>query len=144
MPKLKTNFKISLFSGIIFIFIVLLLARPPWDPDLGWHLRNGQDILRFGIPKGDLYSHTMFGYSWISHEWLTDVLLYLSNHYLGLIFLSLIFALIAFFAYFISARVAKVRIESTLITVLIAALVALPIVGIRPQMLTLLGLAIVL
>lgn len=144
MPKLKANFKIGLFSIITFIFVVLLLARPPGDPDLGWHIRNGQDILRFGVPKGDLYSHTMFGYPWISHEWLTDVLLYLSNHYLGLIFLSLAFALIAFFAYFISARVAKVRIESTLITVLIAALVALPIVGIRPQMLTLLGLAIVL
>jgi len=144
IPKFKSNLKIGLFSVTTFIFIVLLLARPPWDPDLGWHLRNGQDILRLGAPKGDLYSHTMFGYSWISHEWLTDALLYLSSHYLGLIFLSLAFALIAFFAYFISARVAKVRIESTLITVLIAALVALPIVGVRPQMLTLLGLAIVL
>lgn len=118
--------------------------RPPWDPDLGWHLRNGQDILKLGAPTGDLYSHTMPGYSWISHEWLTDVFLYLSNHYLGFVFLSILFALIVFAAYFISARVTKTRIESTLITVLIAALVAMPIVGIRPQMITLLGLALTL
>jgi len=144
MPKLRTNFTIGLFSSLIFILIVLLLARPPWDPDLGWHLRNGQDILKFGAPKGDLYSHTMFGYPWISHEWLTDVLLYLSSHYLGLVFLSIVFALIVFAAYFISARVAKTRIESTLIAVLIATLVAMPVVGIRPQMITLLGLSIAL
>lgn len=139
---LKTiDWPVSLFSFLIFAFVFLLAVRPPWDPDMGWHLRNGADILRFGAPQGDLYSHTMAGYQWISHEWLTDVLMYLTNQHLGLVALSVIFAFIILAAYFISAHVAKTRIESAMVTVLVAALVALPVMGVRPQMLTLLGLA---
>jgi hypothetical protein len=122
----------------------LLVIRPPWDPDLGWHLRNGGDVLRFGAPKGDLYSHTMFGYPWVSHEWLTDVLMYLINHYWGLVALSVVFGAITVGAYIVAARVARTRWESVGVSVIVAALVALPVVGIRPQMLTLLGLAITL
>ncbi|OGB74398.1 hypothetical protein A2V68_01635 [candidate division Kazan bacterium RBG_13_50_9] len=136
-----TDWRVNLFVMLAGAFTVLLAARPPLDPDLGWHLRNGQDVLLFGAPPGDLYSHTMAGYPWISHEWLTDVLIYLVNHYWGLLALSIIFALITFAAYFIAARVAKTRIESAMVAIMVAGLVALPILGIRPQMLTLLGLA---
>lgn len=132
------------FFCLAIVMAWILSARPPWDPDLGWHLRNGADVLRFGAPKGDLYSYTMAGYPWVSHEWLTDVWMYLVSHYFGLVALSAIFATITVTAYLIAAKVAKTSWESVGVSVIITALVAMPIVGIRPQMLTLLGLSAVL
>lgn len=131
----------TVFSILVVVFAWLLVIRAPWDPDMGWHIRNGGDVLRFGAPIGDLYSHTMFGYPWISHEWLTDALMYLVNRYWGLVTMSAIFGVITVSAYLVAARVARARWESAAVTIVIAALVAMPIVGVRPQMLTLLGLA---
>ncbi len=129
------------FSGLVLVLALIILMRPPTDPDLGWHLRNGADILRFGVPRGDLYSYTMFGYPWVSHEWLTDVGLYLSSHYLGFWFLSALFAGLVVAAYLLSAAVSKARWEVVVLITFVAALVALPIVGIRAQVITLVGLA---
>ncbi|MBU1092075.1 hypothetical protein KJ836_00080 [Patescibacteria group bacterium] len=142
----KKFFFYSDWRGIIFIILtsiltMVVLMRPPWDPDMGWHIRNGQDILRWGVPRGDLFSYTMPGYPWVSHEWLTDVGFYLIYSHWGPLVLSIIFAGIAFGAYWWAARVGQQRIESTVLTVLIAAMVAMPVVGIRAQMITLLGLA---
>lgn len=141
---LKFNYRDAIVAVLLAVLTIAILSRAHTDPDLGWHLRNGMDILKYGVPSGDLYSHTMSGYPWIAHEWLTDVLIYLSAHYLGFTFLAALFGAIVFLAYFIAAKTIKMALSSSLMIVLIAALVAMPVVGIRPQMLTLLGLAIVL
>ncbi|MFA5967588.1 MAG: hypothetical protein WC805_03735 [Patescibacteria group bacterium] len=141
ISKIRTDKIVWWFSGLILLLVTVVLMRPPTDPDLGWHLRNGADILRLGVPRGDLYSYTMFGYPWISHEWLTDVGLYLSNHYLGFWWLSALFAGLVAAAYLLAARVSKARWEVVIFMTLVAALVALPIVGIRAQVITLVGLA---
>ena len=138
----KYNWAVIIFSILIIIASILFMMRPPTDPDLGWHLRNGNDILNFGILYGDLYSHTMFGYQWIAHEWLSDVFLYLGQKHLGFFVLSILFACIVFLSYYISARVSNARVESTLMAVLVATIVGLSVVGIRIQALTLLGIAI--
>src|SRR3989344_545159 len=132
------------FIALSLTLAFLLTLRSPRDPDLGWHLRNGEDILKFGVPRGDSYSYTMPGYPWISHERLTDVLLYLGSHYWGLLFLVVLFALIAVAAYLLASRVSRVSWPATVLTTLIAILVAYPIVGVRPQLITLLGLAAIL
>lgn len=133
------------FSILIFIMVVLMLMRVPMDPDMGWHIRNGADILRSGVPRGDLYSYTMFGYPWISHEWLTDVGIYLATIYANWWVISIFFAGTVAIAYWVAARViTAARMEVSLIAVLIAAMVSMPIVGVRVQMLTLLFLAVVL
>ncbi|HET7205330.1 MAG TPA: hypothetical protein VFI95_02005 [Terriglobales bacterium] len=63
------------------IFIVLLIAftygslapRLLWDGDVGWHIRNGQNILAaHAIPRVDSFSETMAGRPWYSWEWLYD------------------------------------------------------------------------
>lgn len=127
---------------LLTILTIAVVSRVHTDPDLGWHLRNGQDILKYGAPQGDYYSYTMSGYPWISHEWLTDIGLYLGSHYLGFVWLSVIFALIVFGAYLIASRISLIPWTTSLLTTLIAALVAMPIFGVRPQMITLLGVAI--
>jgi hypothetical protein len=51
------------------------------DPDLWGHLRFGQDIWQQGrVHYTDPFSYTAHGNTWINHEWLMEVLLYLNYH----------------------------------------------------------------
>jgi hypothetical protein len=46
------------------------------DPDVWWHIKVGQDLLRtHRWPTTDPYSFTTFGAPWIAYEWLGDVVL---------------------------------------------------------------------
>jgi len=55
------------------------------DPDLGWHLRNGQYLLtQLRFPAIDSYSFTAAGSKWLDHSWLPEVLYYASYRFLGL------------------------------------------------------------
>jgi hypothetical protein len=47
--------------------------------DTFWHLATGRWILEHGaIPHSDSFSHTFVGKPWTSHEWLSEVILYLA------------------------------------------------------------------
>ena len=44
------------------------------DPDMWWHIKVGQDILRTGHwPVVDAYSWTAAGTPWIAYEWLGEL-----------------------------------------------------------------------
>jgi hypothetical protein len=44
------------------------------DPDTRWHVAAGEWILGHGaVPRVDIFSHTMPGAPWVSHEWLAEV-----------------------------------------------------------------------
>jgi hypothetical protein len=46
------------------------------DPDLWWHIKVGQDILRTRVwPTTDTYSFTAAHTPWIAYEWLGEVVL---------------------------------------------------------------------
>jgi hypothetical protein len=76
---------------IIFIFLLCsLLAgtlsnRPLADPDIGWHIRTGEQILAtHTLPRVDSYSSTMQGQPWFAWEWLYDVVLGILHRACGL------------------------------------------------------------
>lgn len=51
------------------------------DPDLWGHIRFGQDIWEQGrVHDTDPFSFTAEGHTWINHEWLMEVALYLIYH----------------------------------------------------------------
>jgi hypothetical protein len=55
------------------------------DTDLGWHLRNGEYLLKNGRwPDFDSYSFTAAGVRWVDHSWVPEIVYYLSHHWLGL------------------------------------------------------------
>jgi hypothetical protein len=55
------------------------------DGDTGWHIAAGNDMLRtLSIPRADIYSHTLQGAPWISHEWLSEVVFALVHKLMGL------------------------------------------------------------
>lgn len=121
--------------------------RVPLDPDLGWHLRSGQYIWEHkALAKTDPFSHTFPEYPWIAHEWLSDLTLFGLNSLgttAGPVAMSVAFSLIAGLAFIIAGRSFPARREYQVLAALLALLVSLPILGVRPQMISMLGLALV-
>jgi len=70
----------------LLVGAVFLIARDfSVDPDLWWHIRNGQNILAtHHWPTTDPFSFTVAGQPWISTEWLGDVLFATVAHLAGL------------------------------------------------------------
>lgn len=56
-----------------------------WDADIGWHIRNGQNILAtHAIPRTDGFSATLRGRPWYAWEWLYDLGIGCIHDHLGL------------------------------------------------------------
>ena len=141
------NKKIAKYTFIILISVLIffLNLKPALDPDLGWHLRSGQDLLSTKtIPHLDPYSYTMPDWDRESHDWLINGALYFITAKYGLFTLSVIFALITSLSFFLISRLVKTKIEYSLVAVLLASLGSLPITGVRAQMITLFCLALLL
>lgn len=69
--------KRAFFAGILLLGLLAMTARNATDPDLWWHLRTGQWIVETGhVPHSDPFSFTRGGSPWVSHEWLSEVVLY--------------------------------------------------------------------
>lgn len=62
------------------VFITLLLSLKPIDNyDIWWHLKSGELIYsNLNIPHEDPFSYTKSGGRWLDHEWLSQVIYYLS------------------------------------------------------------------
>jgi hypothetical protein len=76
-PRISPPSSRTLFAGIVFLGLLAMSARPATDPDLWWHLRTGQLIVETGhVPHTDPFSFTRFGKPWVSHEWLSEIVLY--------------------------------------------------------------------
>lgn len=154
LDKIVTSeFKNKKLVKIIILILGLVLGfnfafKSPTDPDLGWHLRTGQLILeKFTIPKIDWYSHTMPGFAWIDHEWLSEILLYKGYQIFGFLGLAIIFSLIAISVFFfLIPRVAgrDIAFEIKVLAGSLAVIISTFFLGVRPQVFTLLGLALVL
>src|ERR687885_3036980 len=67
-----------LFLFILCAALFAMATREISDPDFWWHLRTGQFIVETRtIPHTDIYSFTNNGREWVTHEWLSEVLIYL-------------------------------------------------------------------
>ncbi|MFZ3263535.1 MAG: hypothetical protein WA172_06010 [Terriglobales bacterium] len=76
-PAISIRGSRALFAAILFFGLLAMTARPATDPDLWWHLRTGQRIVETGhVPHTDPFSFTRGGSSWVSHEWLSEVIFY--------------------------------------------------------------------
>lgn len=74
----------SIFASTI-IFSFLLAVRKIEDFDIFWHLKAGEMTFRTRrVLLEDAFSHTMAGTEWIPHEWLTEVLFYITYRLGGL------------------------------------------------------------
>jgi len=71
LPPVSAVLFVALFLGMTSASLAHLLLR---DSSIGWHIRNGEQILSTGtIPHQDSFSATMSGHAWFAWEWLYDV-----------------------------------------------------------------------
>ena len=122
-----------------------IAIRPANDPDLWWHLATGRYIVGTGaIPREDVFSFTAAGHRWVTHEWLSDLMLYGGFRWLGLNGLALVFAAI------ITGSVALVYLRCRARPVIAAGSLLLGAAatgmtwGVRPQVFTIMFVALFL
>ena len=93
------NNKFSIIIQILFYILVFsFLLNHSFkylDPDLGWHLKVGQQILEEkAVPGSELYDYTLENKTWVDHEWLLNVFSYWVYDKFGYISLNIFFALL--------------------------------------------------
>lgn len=118
-----------------WIFYSLVLT----DPDYFWHLKAGEYLLAHGLPAGDPFSYTFAGQPWTLHEWLFEIVLYLSWAQWGDYGVKALTATLATSALYLAyAATNRVLQGSTLALVLSVVLIFFQSTGIapRPQLVT--------
>ena len=82
LPSALDVFFITLLFGLSCGALGRLLLR---DADIGWHIRNGQQILHtHAVPRTDPFSSSMSGKAWYAWEWLYDLLIAIIHQVFGL------------------------------------------------------------
>ncbi len=144
------------FGWILFYFFIFSLfiynSFSYLDPDFGWHLRFGQIIWQtLSLPHDQIFIWPLAGKTWVDHEWLANVLLYILWAIGGYILVTIVFAITPVLTLFVINRYLFtnfiITIESRVITATLetlAILAMLPHLGIRIQEVTLLATSILL
>lgn len=130
---------IFVYAFLLSLFSLAIKQSSSIDPDFWWHLKTGQYIVQTrSIPYLDPFSFTKSGAEWVSHEWLSECVMYLTFRGAGWPGLLLLFGAIITVAlaicYWRSAGKPFIAGLSTFM----AALSSAPLFGLRPQMFTLL------
>ncbi len=78
-----------LLGGALVCVLFLVTSRasvnPLADPDIWWHLRNAQELLRSGhFVHHDTWTFTVAGQPWINFEWLAELPWSFACQWLGL------------------------------------------------------------
>ena len=114
-----------------------MTARPATDPDLWWHLRTGQWIVETGrVPHSDPFSFTRAGHAWVSHEWLSEVVLYELWKHGGAAALIVFSAIVTTAGFLLLYLRCPGRKHWAAAATVVGALASAPSWGVRPQMLT--------
>jgi hypothetical protein len=127
------------FFLLVALGLFALASREVSDPDLWWHLRTGQLVAQnHQVFRADQYSFTRAGAPWVNHEWLADLLMfeiYQAANWGGLI---VFFGAVTAAAFLLTMlRGDGLPYVAGALTVW-GAIASVPVMGVRPQMLSLL------
>ncbi len=134
----------SALNALLLIVMVNFALQPLTEPDFGWHLRAGLDFFKQGwiLPARDPYSHTMPDWAWVEHAWLTDVIMAATHSLFGELGVIILFGTITMSAWLLAGHVARCGVLFQWLTCVLSLWVALPYLGARTQLVTLLGLSV--
>jgi hypothetical protein len=126
-----------IFLAVFFLGLFTMAVRNVTDPDLWWHLKTGEYIaIHRAVPHTDPFSYTRAGQPWVTHEWLTDLLLFAVEKFTGFGGLILVFAAILTSAFFLLYLRCGPNFYVAILATLYAAFASMPIWGVRPQVLS--------
>ena len=129
----------------VLLFVVALFAmavRETLDPDMWWHLRTGEAILAGGIPTHDVFSFTVPEHEWVTHEWGSQVFMWLVYLAGGLPALIVVFALLIALTFWLLYASCEGRPFLAAFVVVLAAITSAIVWGARPQIFNLLLTAV--
>jgi hypothetical protein len=122
-----------LFVTLFALALVAMPMRETLDPDMWWHLRTGEVIWQSGIPRHDIFSFTVPHHEWVTHEWLSQLLMwlvYLAGGWPGLI---VVFALLTAVSFWLVYKCCAGQPYLAAFVVLLAAIASAIVWGVRPQ-----------
>ena len=128
---------------LIFLLVLMMALRLPFDTDFWWHIRAGQDTFSSGKPVlTDSYSYTKLSSEWINHSWLGQVIFYITFNLFSfpgvMVLVAMVVAISIYFIYKTMSGPVLLRAFILVLTVAISAVIWAP----RPQLFTFLFLAI--
>lgn len=132
----------QLFTTLFVISLFILALTEAVDPDMWWHLRTGEAILRDGIPRHDIFSFTVPDHPWVTHEWLSQVVIWQLYRVVGFSGLIFFFAAVITLTFWLTFQSSAGRPYIAGFITLLAALAASLVWGVRPQMFNTLFLAL--
>lgn len=131
--------------GVLFSVLAAVPFVKNVDPDFWWHLRTGKLIVESGIPRHDPFSWTAAGRDWVAHEWFSEAIIYGVESTVGYIGNVLVFGVVTAstlaLMYALGRRLGAGTKPLVLLT-LLAAIVLVRFVTVRPQVFTWLLLAV--
>ena len=134
--KLSTR---RVFHWVVLVSLFGVTARPILVPDFWWHLRTGQWIVETrSIPHADPFSYTAAGKEWVTHEWLSEALIWGLYRLAGWGGLIVFFSLVITLAWWLVDRRLKGQPFVAGFALLLGAFSTAPVWGVQPQMFTLL------
>ena len=102
---MKKNKKIFfIFTIFVIIMSIFLLNFIKIESDYFWHIKAGEYMFNNKILTHDIFSWSVNGKYWMSHEWLFEIILYVfkllfsNNHILifGFVFINLLLLILYF------------------------------------------------
>ena len=119
----------------LFIALFAMSAREIADPDFWWHLATGRYIVQTrSIPRHDVFSYTATDHKWITHEWLTQILMIGLYNAGGLTALLLATSAVIALTFAVVYLQCAARPRLAVFAVILGALASAPTWGARPQM----------
>src|SRR5437016_10684722 len=128
----------TLLLGGVMVVILSLFIGAEQDPDIWWHRRIGRWMVDNGrLPSSDIFTFTADGHVWTDHEYLTEILMWLTYSTLGLTVLVALFGLLTWAGFWlIYMQVRRQPFVFIGVGLAIAAVAGSPIWGPRAQMIT--------
>ncbi|HEY3926800.1 MAG TPA: hypothetical protein VGL89_00360 [Candidatus Koribacter sp.] len=129
-----------LFLALAFLLAIFgVCSGAIASADTWWHLATGRWIVaHHAVPYTDPFSYAAAGKKWVAHEYLTDVLMYVSYQAGGMIALASENALLLMLAFTVIAYVAEAPRWVAFLSAVFAAFAARPAFALRPQSISLL------
>ena len=133
----------TLILVVTLLLVFLMASRTPLDTDLWWHLRSGQIMVETGKPLlTDVFSYTRAGMDWTNHSWLGQIVLFEIYQLTGWTGLSSMMGLTAVLIGWLIWQQTPGGAFTRAAFVLLASIVSAPLWTPRPQLFSLLLLAI--
>lgn len=145
MNSLQSSSANNFIALLLFAAIIMLVLFPIFSYDLYWHMANGRYMVDTGsVVNQEIFSYTAAGVAFNNHEWLSQIVLYLTYKLgggSGLLILKISIVLAILFFLYRSARIFGASPRLALLLCLLAILAGLYRYTVRPQLFSLLGFA---